>query len=149
VEIAVGKKKIPLSVLPLQRPSDTWFGPSKTRGELCFASGSAFAVSAESLIYRPHRAVTAVTIVNRGEDLFRIDRMSIPTPSLSLYSGEQGWLWTSGVRIERREALESVIMAIDGDDEAPSNCSGAQLVREPLKKQNSNVMTRALNTIFG
>ncbi len=48
--------------LPIIRPSDTWFGPSTLKGQLCYASATHGHLSLDDLQSRPHRAMTLITI---------------------------------------------------------------------------------------
>ena len=88
---------------PSFRPSDTWFGPDTREGELCFAGRTRARIHLENIVPVPHRAITAVHIVNRASGLLDFEKLQLPVPHLSLYEGEGGQLWTESIRLERDE----------------------------------------------
>ncbi len=90
-----------LTELPLQRPLDTWFGPSAMEGELCYASPTALLTKVSEMRPYPHRAVVPVSIDNRGAESVWLHRLRIPAPNLMLYSGKHGRLWTERVTLVR------------------------------------------------
>lgn len=89
-----------LMELPLFRPSDTWFGPSTTSGELCYAVQTSLRRRLDPLFPRPHRAVTAIQIRNRGKDSLQVQRIRLPAPMLGVYAGAVS-LRTRDVVLER------------------------------------------------
>ena len=66
VEVAIGDPPVTVMETPLQRPSDTWFGPDTMRGELCYAVRTSARLRLERLPVRPHRVFSMVHIVNRA-----------------------------------------------------------------------------------
>lgn len=91
--------------LPTFRMSDTWFGPTTTEGELCYASRTHAQLSADLLKPRPHRAITQITIKNGASESLPIERLKLPVQSLGVYRGVSSALWTETVTF-RREATD-------------------------------------------
>ena len=106
VEVSLGG--VPLMELPLYRPSDTWFGPSPSDGELCYAVQTSLRRQLDSQFPRPHRAVTAIQIRNRGADSLRVQRIRLPAPLLGVYAGA-GTLRTRGVVLERAGEADTTV----------------------------------------
>ncbi len=132
--------------LPVQTPSETWFGPSTLQGEICYASETSCRLSWQELPLRPHRAVTPVVIRNRGGDALLLERLNLPVNYLSLFAEPGGGLWTQTVTMEREgEALASVDIA----KAAPSHVAAAELLAGPRRQLEKNVFNRALNALFG
>lgn len=86
---------------PVIRPSDTWFGGSPIRGELCYATKVFARLELEQLPIRAFRAVTPIHITNHHTQSMPIERINIPAPLLSLYVGEDGRLWTPTLEVEQ------------------------------------------------
>jgi hypothetical protein len=86
---------------PWVRPSDTWFGPSTTEGELCYASRTAGRLRVSELPFRPHRVITAVTVENDGDSPLPIERLLLPVAHLSIFRREEGLLWTEDIQLRR------------------------------------------------
>lgn len=91
---------------PLLRPSDTWFGPDSRTGQLCYASRTRCRMAREDIRALPHRAVTTVTIRNPRSTPLRVERISLPAPTLELWTDGSGALHTS-----------SIVYTCAGDDE--------------------------------
>ena len=99
----------PLIALPLFRPSDTWFGKSTIEGELCYAMRTALRMRLADVPRRPHRAITAVHINNRGPDSLRLHRIRLPVQHLTLFTDAVGELWTEALEMSRKDAGEATI----------------------------------------
>lgn len=91
----------PLLDIPVVRPSDTWFGASPIRGQLAYATKVFGRTDLAHLPVRPFRAVTPVTIANDSADAMQVERVCLPAPQLDVHAGEDGRLWTPGLRVER------------------------------------------------
>ena len=86
--------------LPVIRPKDTWFGPDKRTGELCYATAVDGRTELEQLQPRAFRAVTPIIFHNSSHELLRFDRMNVPVPALPLfYSESTHRLWTSHIKV--------------------------------------------------
>jgi hypothetical protein len=101
LRLDVGETNTELLDVPLQRPSDTWFGPNTLTGELCYASRTSGRLHLEEVPVRPHRAITAVRIINRAASSLPLEKLKVPVPALGLWSSETGHLWTAGLTLER------------------------------------------------
>lgn len=97
----VSPEPVVLAELPTARPSDTWFGPSKLDGELCYAVRTAARMEAADLPLRPHRAVTPVTIENQAATPMEVARIVVPMPFLALHVDRDGRLWSDRVELTR------------------------------------------------
>lgn len=89
-----------LDELPLVVPTETWFGPSTVRGELCYAARTRAAVSVDGAPRSAIRALTRVTLVNQAKDAMDVERIRLPVTQLRL-----GWdgsrFVTDAVELER------------------------------------------------
>lgn len=102
LSVWAGHHPEPLLDLPVVRPSDTWFGITPVRGQVCYATKVFCRTELSQLPIRPFRAVTPVSIDNAGPDTMPIERLCMPMPLLELYSATDGRLWTPGLRVERQ-----------------------------------------------
>jgi hypothetical protein len=101
-----------LTELPLQRPPETWFGPTAMEGELCYASPTALRTKVSEMRPFPHRAVVPVSIDNRGAESVWLHRLRIPAPNLMLYAGKHGRLWTERVTLVRERGSDGDISEV-------------------------------------
>ncbi|SPL70634.1 hypothetical protein [Acinetobacter stercoris] len=96
----VQSQKEPLFDLPVILPKDTWFGPDKRNGELCYATSVDGRTELNLLRPRAFRAVTPIDFHNISNHQLRFDKMNIPVPALPLfYSESTGRLWTSQIKV--------------------------------------------------
>jgi hypothetical protein len=86
---------------PLLPLSDTWFGPDTRSGMLCYASRTTARTSLANQSVVPHRAVSTVRIRNLAPGVLELEKLSLPTPNLSVHAGDDGHLWTEAVSLER------------------------------------------------
>jgi len=131
--------------LPVQRPSDTWFGPSTTIGELLYATRTRAAREAHGVPRKAWRAMTLVQIVNRGSDALLVERFIVPAPNLSLYQSTEGHLATDGVRLEHAYGGEFANLEILSAD---AQRFYGILVTPPRQKVERNAVIRAFSTMF-
>jgi hypothetical protein len=89
--------------VPAYRPSDTFFGPSTIEGELCYALRTRAHADISALPVIPFRIVSCIHVRNRGGDALAVERIKLPTDQLTLYGGDEGWLGTDDVRVDREE----------------------------------------------
>ena len=90
-----------LTEFPLERPSDTWFGPNTLTGELCYATRTAGYLRLDDVPRHSHLALTPVTIENKAQDPLQFERVRVPLPQLAVYADTTGALWTNAVRLTR------------------------------------------------
>ncbi len=146
VEATAGQPGRSLTVLPIYRPSDTWFGPTTKEGELCYASRTFCRMRREDVVARPHRALTAVHINNRAEDVLSLERIKIPAQHLALFQTEEGRLATQDVNLEwTGDADFAELKLKDWASKAEKN---ATLVAPPRLEPGTNLVTRAFSRIF-
>jgi hypothetical protein len=145
LSLAVGTPASELLQLPIQRPSDTWFG-SPTSGELCYASRTACRLRLDELPARPHRALTTVLLRNRADTPLPLERIRLPVMHLSLYASADGFLWTEDVELERAADADLLPLAIHPG--APRSAPAAILVAPPRRKNHGNMMFRAFSSLF-
>ncbi|MEO1272271.1 MAG: hypothetical protein AAFX99_29595, partial [Myxococcota bacterium] len=75
----------------------------------------------------PHRAITAVEVVNEAATPLKLDRFSLPVVHLSLFEGNPRTLWTEQVRVvHTQKALSHGDPATVTLDEGPPPQAGPQ-----------------------
>ena len=94
----------PLLEVSTLEMANTWFGPKPYEGELCYASRTQARIDPNKLLQHPFRAITRITIDNRLNDAVRIERLKIPMALLALYHDTENNLWTTSMRLERRQS---------------------------------------------
>ena len=146
VKISAGTPPIQLMDQPIFRPSDTWFGPSTMEGELCYASLTYLRLNLESVIRRPHWALTVVKILNRSDTQLDIELLKLPVSRLTLYHGPDGQLWTQDVTFERDKDGDFAALRIQ--NAAPSFAQDAALLAGPRQSGEENVVMRAFSALF-
>ncbi|WP_415502387.1 hypothetical protein [Acinetobacter celticus] len=93
-------QKDPLFDIPAILPKDTWFGPNKRMGEICYATAVDGRTELHQLKVRAFRAITPIEFHNTSHHQLRFDRMNVPIPALPLfYSESTGRLWTSQIKV--------------------------------------------------
>lgn len=141
VEILAAASSTELTAIPTTRPSDTWFGPSRVEGELCYASRTAARLVLEELPRRPGRISTEVRVDNRGADALVIERVQIPLPHLAVFAAGAD-LWTPSVTLTRRgdEPLAEVRVS----ERPPSAAGSATKVRDARDRGAPTISIRGL-----
>lgn len=132
--------------LPSHRPSDTWFGPSTTVGELCYSSHTAARLSLDELPFRPHRAVTPLVIHNRAEDALLFEKVKLPVQYLSLYQSETQFLWTEAVTLKHEEPGD--LAALDLGNRAPPQAGRSVKLASARQSAGQNIVLRAFSKLF-
>jgi hypothetical protein len=132
-----------LAELPTARPTDTWFGPSKLEGELCYAVRTAARMDAADLPLRPHRAVTPVTIENQADTPMEVARIVVPMPYLALHVDRDGRLWTDGVLLTREPDEDLTTKA------TPSPPEGGERLAAPRSTTSlGQTLSRTVSRLF-
>lgn len=137
----------PLLDVPTFEPSATWFGPSRTEGELCFATRTRARAGIEELPTTPGRAITRTRIQNRSDEPLRIERIKLPVDRLALYVGSDGALWTDGLTyvVDGRAADADVRRGdgpLDGEGEYAA-------VSEPRRASHILSWKHAISALLG
>lgn len=140
-----GKKQTPLVDMPLVRPSDTWFGPNTREGELCYASRSFFQLRLDDLRPLPHRASTPVLLRNRATAPLELERIQVPVHHLSLFTDEDGRIWTQEITLSRDKADDFASVQIK--DRAHSKTK-LKRIAEPRERTGGNIVLRAFSSLF-
>lgn len=149
VRIRTGEPSRLLCEVPVFRPSDTWFGPDTMAGELCYASRTFHRVRLEDIPVRPHRATTAVRIVNRAGTTLSLERMQVPVMHLVLYRSTDGRLWTQDVVFERAGDNDFVALRIGGRGvPAAIRADQAERIAGPRLQPSGNIVVRAFSSLF-
>jgi hypothetical protein len=97
--VEVGAPGTMLCEFPLNRPSDTWFGPSTREGELCYSMRTSARLELSDIPARVDRAVTPLHIRNATDEPLHFERFSLPVPNLTLFESTRGQLWTQSIEI--------------------------------------------------
>ena len=146
VTITAPPAAAPLLDQPIFRPSDTWFGPTTMEGELCYASRTYLRLNLETVVRRPHRALTVVNILNRSETSLSIESLKLPVARLTLYQSADGQLWTQDVTFERDK--DGDFAALRVRKRTPGHAGDATLVAQPRQTNGDNPVVRAFSAIF-
>ena len=133
--------------VPARRPSDTWFGPNTLDGELCYASRTSARTDFDSIVRRPHRAITPVEITNHGSDALPIDQLRVPVPALSLYQDQDDRLWTDTVCFVRDEGEREASMTVS--ETSAYLPAGRTLLSPPRAPIEAGTIVEAFSRFLG
>jgi len=150
IQFSAGATASTLFEIASHRPSDTWFGTSTRTGELSYAARTAGRMQLDDLPQRRHRAVTPLRLRNEAEDVLRVERVQLPTPHLSLYETEDGFLWTEQVTMQRRRTGEGAEVTVA--DGPPRQQDAAERIATPRQGARSGLVVntfRAIGALFG
>jgi hypothetical protein len=145
LRVEAGTTRVKLMELPIERPSDTWIGPSTLEGELCYATQTTARLERSSVPRHPHRAVTELRIRNAANDTLRLERVNLAVPYLSIYAGHDGVLWTESVFLERTSSTTIGRLQI-GHPPVPSEFD--RLTPPRLVSEPGGVLVRAFSALF-
>jgi hypothetical protein len=147
LQIGTAASRDVLRDVPLERPSDTWFGPTKWEGEFCYAAKTAVRLRLENLPLRPHRAVSVVRIRNRARAQLGLARLRLPLPTLSLYGTPDGQLWTDSMTLDwEHEGAHAAVKLQRG---APPEAKGAVRVSGARQPFEPGLLVRTFGGLFG
>jgi len=135
-----------LERIAIQRPSDTWFGPSTRSGELCYASTTHCRLNLKDLPRRPNRAITPVLIRNQADTTLAVERLNMPSPLLPMYASSDGQLWAPRITLTREKDGDMAELIID--KQAPIEATAAVRISEPVRKTENGLLFRAFNAVF-
>jgi hypothetical protein len=131
----------------VDRPSDTWFGPTTTRGEFCYATKAFCRLRLEDIQTPLHRAVTSITVNNRASSPIHVNRMKLPAPNLALYAQADGRLWTEDVTFNRTDEDEG-FASLQVAHRSPRHAASPIRVSDPREGVTDDMVTRAFSSIF-
>jgi hypothetical protein len=143
--LATGQPLQKLFETPIERPSDTWFGPSTQEGETCYASRTYGRLNLENLTIYPHRAITQVHIHNNSTDPLLVERLNLPVPYLSLFHTPENILRTETVTVVQTRGTSLAEFNIE--KESPSPAAGTGLVSLPRKDPQKGMLIRAFGVL--
>jgi len=144
--VCVGVDNLQIQELPIVRPSDTWFGPSTMEGDLCYSSTTQGRLTLIELPTRPHRATSSVLIKNDMDKALTLEQFSLPAPYLSLFSTNEGGLWTETITLLNDD--ESDLAKVSVSDAPPQSNRNPTRVAEPRIKANKNMLLRTFSGLF-
>lgn len=143
-EVRVGDRM--LIQLPTSRLSDTWFGADTRSGELCYATQTRARLNLGAVDKRAaFRAITAVTVINRGDDNLSLDRINVPVPHLTLFCDGRRF-WTSPLTITRERDLTTAKITIEG--KPPQTDGAVERIAEPRTPVRGGVLNKAIDLLF-
>jgi hypothetical protein len=131
--------------LPIQRPSDTWFGSSTLEGETCYASRTHGRLNLENLATYPFRAVTQVHIHNKGATPLLVERLNVPVPYLSLFLDKDGRIWTETVTVVQTRGTSLAEFNIER--QPPQVAAEASLITNPRLSSQKGMLIRAFGAL--
>ncbi len=146
MRIEAGSPPRLLTEIPSHRPSDTWFGPDTIEGELCYAVKTAGRLRLDKLPLRLHRAVTPIHVHNRASDALYLERVQIPVQYLSLYRGENNFLWTPPVDLDRESSGDQAAVRLA--HRPPTEAGASTLLSKARHEVRSNMIIRTFSSIF-
>lgn len=132
---------------PTVVPRMSWVGPSTTEGSLCYSTQTSAPSNFAEVKQYKHRALTALEVVNDGETLLAIDRLSLPLNILSLYHSEKNGYWTESVRYRiNADTGETKVVAAQ---RPPEELGLAQLISRARNSNKTGRFRTAMNMIVG
>ncbi len=132
---------------PLYRLSDTWFGPSTREGELCYATRTRASLLAPRPPTAPHRAFTALRLINRSNEPILLERVNLPVPNLTLFQAADDSLWTPSVVLDIGDDKGEASLHLDAKPaEEAGECTE---ITAPRQRAESNLLKRALGALIG
>ena len=125
---------------PLQLLSETWIGLPTGEGELCYGSQTHARLDRELLLNLPYRALTPVSLQNKGEENFTLERFSIPAPFLSLCEGDSQ-LVTEQLSVVLEPETQRVTVEIGSSDHD-------KVIASPRKHSDKNILVNTWENLF-
>ena len=131
---------------PLERLSDSWFGPDTQVGEVCYASPTHARLTMEGVPRNPFKAVTPVEIKNHSDAPLVIDKVNLPVPNLALYlDGHRHW--TSQVTITLTSEQQRGEVHISPG--APPQARFPVDIAPPRRKLEGGMLHKAMSLLLG
>lgn len=145
VQVALTNGRV-LTELPTLRPSDTWFGPNTTRGELCYALATPLRLVLDDSVRPPGRAFTPVLVHNDSPTPMNLARLRLPVPNLSLWADAGGRMLTEAVTL--RHTGEQDLAEITLGDKPPESLEAQQFVAGPREPLTRSFALRAIESVW-
>jgi hypothetical protein len=132
---------------PTVQPRMSWVGRTTTEGSLCYSTRTSAPSSFTEVRQYPHRVLTALELVNDGEQMLSIDRLSLPLNSLSLYHTQANGYWTESVRFQiNPESGDTTVIAAD---KPPEELGETILISRARNPKTVSRFRTAVNLIVG
>ena len=140
LSVETGRDKIKLSEAPVERMSDTWFGPSTVEGQLCYAARTHGVMDINEVTKVRHRAITVINIENEGKEAMYVERLNVPVKNLALYADGEGYFWSDSVRVTVDHEKSVSDFKIAGKPEIAGKLEPVSPAREKI---SSSLFSRA------
>ena len=125
---------------PVQQLSETWMGQPTHEGALCYGSHTHARLDRDLLLQLPWRALTPIHMHNKSQADFTLERLSIPSPHLSLYLSNQQ-LITQPLTITMDSENHKGIVAIE-------KVAGGKLISPPREVTERGILVSAWENLF-
>ncbi|MYM64540.1 hypothetical protein [Pseudomaricurvus sp. HS19] len=130
-----------LRELPVQQLSDTWMGNLTGEGQLCYGSHTHARLDRSQLLSLPYRVLTPVRIHNKSHQERKLERLSLPTPYLSVFASSQS-LTTEALKITMDAEKGQGVVKIG---RPPDN---ARLLSAPRLSADKGILVSAWSNLF-
>lgn len=132
---------------PTVWPRLSWVGSSTTEGMLCYSTKIEAPSLFEDINVYSHRAITALEVINDGETVLEIDRLSLPVKILSLFYSSKMGFWTESVRY--RVDPDSGEMSIVAGKKPPEDIGEYAKIANARDRNRSSRFKTAMNLLIG
>lgn len=130
---------------PVHRLSDTWSGAPTAAGGYAYSADREYFLHRDAVPRDITHVILPIVIRNSGHTLLSLERLNLPVPFLSLFSGDEG-IWTSSIVLERNGDGAGQIRV--GKD-APPEAGAGQFLAGPRANAEKNLVFDAFKKIFG
>lgn len=145
--VLIAGQELPILDIPFWRPSDTWFGPSTMKGDLCYSKYTDAKVNVDQLEIRAHRASTMVKIKNGQKEPLLIERLNLPVQALKLYRSESNELWTDQISILQITEQSKPISYVKHSP--PENIESMELVSQSRELSEKSSFLSSVKNLIG
>lgn len=132
--------------MPVYRPSDTWFGENTRIGEMCYFSRTRARTEATDSVIAPHKAVTPITVINRGTESVKIEHIRVPVINLGLYTNESGEFVTNSLSMILHENSKETSMEITPIERQKGEF---QLISTPRVEPDNSLLNQTIAKFLG
>jgi hypothetical protein len=142
VRVSIGDPAKVLLEVPTEILQPTWFGPSPTVGDLCYALRTSGRLGAGEPP-PTHQATALVKIHNRASSSLLIERINLPMAALRVFAKADGSLWTNGLTLQR-DSDQEVTVKVD----AAGTGDGDPVIAVDGRAVTDSVFMRAFSSLF-